>query len=126
MSNPHMASFERNPQGLVDQFTSVMAGYADAPIRRTFGSPCAYINGNMAVGLHGDAWFVRLPPAEAADLLAIDGAAPFSPMPGRPMTGYVVLPASVLDDRDQLAYWIERSLDFCRSLPPKATAKGRG
>ncbi len=126
MANPPMPSFEKNPQALVDQFMSVLSDYPDAPVRKTFGSPCAYTNGNMAVGLHGDEWFVRLPPAAAAELLAVDGASPFSPMPGRPMTGFVVLPASVLEDRVQLAFWIERSLDFCRSLPPKPTGRKRG
>jgi TfoX/Sxy family transcriptional regulator of competence genes len=124
--NPHMPKFEGNPEGLATRFTQVMAAYADAPVRKTFGSPCAYVNGNMAVGLHGAEWFVRLPPEAAAELLEIDGAGPFSPMPGRAMTGYVVLPDSVLDDEAARSHWIGRSIDYVRSLPPKEPGRKRG
>jgi TfoX/Sxy family transcriptional regulator of competence genes len=123
--NPHMPKFERNPAALATRFGQVMAGYPDAPVRKTFGSPCAYVNGNMAVGLHGAEWFVRLPPAAAAELLQIEGASPFSPMAGRPMTGYVVLPDWILDDDSARSAWIQRSLDYVRSLPPKEPGRKR-
>lgn len=124
--SPHMPVFMKNPAELIRRFTEAMSGYPDAPVRMTFGSPCAYVGGNMAVGLHGSGWFVRLPPAAAAELLAMDGAEPFSPVPGRPMRGYVLLPPSVIGDPDELALWIERSLDFVRSLPPKESSRRRG
>jgi hypothetical protein len=41
----------------------------------------------MVSGLYESGWFVRLGAAEAAEALALHGAAPFEPMPGRPMTG---------------------------------------
>jgi hypothetical protein len=123
--NPHAPKFERNPEALATRFSEVMAAYPDAPVRKTFGSPCAYVNGNMAVGLHGSEWFVRLPPHAAADLMKVDGAGPFSPMPGRAMTGYIVLPDAVVADDAALSGWIERSLDYVRSLPPKEAARRR-
>ena len=57
--------------------------------------------------------------------MKLDGAGPFSPMPGRPMTGYIVLPDEVLDDDSALSGWIERSLDYVRSLPPKEPGRKR-
>ena len=30
---------------LADRFRAVMAQYPEAPVRNTFGSPCAYVNG---------------------------------------------------------------------------------
>ena len=115
---PHMPAFQKNPEALAAHFAEVMSGYSDAPVRKTFGSPCAYVNGNMAVGLHGSDWFVRLG-ADEAEELARAGAQPFSPMPGRAMSGYMVLPEAVRDDPAALGTWIERSLDYVRSLPPK-------
>jgi TfoX/Sxy family transcriptional regulator of competence genes len=123
--NPHMPKFEKNPEALATRFAEVMAAYPDAPVRKTFGSPCAYVNGNMAVGLHGSEWFVRLPADAADQLMKIEGAGPFSPMPGRAMTGYVVMPDEILGDDSALSGWIERSLDYVRSLPPKEPGRKR-
>ena len=115
-----MPAMPKSPPELIDQFAAEMAGFPSAQIRRTFGYPCAYVNGNMATGLHGAAWFVRVPEDATAELLAIDGAAPFEPMPGRPMRGYTLLPASVLADGASLDRWIARALEHVATLPPKA------
>jgi TfoX/Sxy family transcriptional regulator of competence genes len=113
-----MPTFRKAEPALVERFTTFMAAYPEARVRNTFGSPCAYVNGNMAVGLHASGWFVRLDPAVTAELVAAGGEA-FSPMAGRPMTGYTLLPARILDDQDRLAAWVERSLRFASTLPPK-------
>ena len=52
----------------------------------------------MVSGLFQSSWHVRLGPAETAELLALDGAAPFEPMPGRPMTGFTLLPPAIVED----------------------------
>jgi hypothetical protein len=62
--------------------------------RPMFGNVAAFVNGNMFSGLFGDRVFVRLPPDARAELLAVDDASPFEPMPGRPMAEYVVLPGA--------------------------------
>ena len=51
--------------------------------------------------------------------LALDGAAPFMPMPGRAMTGYTVLPASVVADDVAIREWVGRAVAFGATLPPK-------
>jgi TfoX/Sxy family transcriptional regulator of competence genes len=107
---------------LADRFRAVMAAYPEAPVRNTFGSPCAYVNGNMAVGVHGQGWFVRLDPQGTAELVDAGGQ-PFKPMAGRPMTGYTVLPDEILDDDAARDRWIVRSLAFVATLPPKPAAK---
>ncbi len=123
--NPHMPTFEKNPEALAARFAEVMAAYPDAPVRKTFGSPVAYVNGNMAVGLFGPDWFVRLSESAEVELMKVEGARPFSPMPGRPKSGYVVLPGAVLEDGAALSRWIERSLDYVRSLPSKEPGRKR-
>ncbi len=107
---------------LADRFRAVMAQYPEAPVRNTFGSPCAYVNGNMAVGVHGQGWFVRLDPVGTADLEAAGGQ-PFTPMAGRPMTGYTILPDAILDDDAARDRWIGRSLAYVGTLPPKAAKR---
>lgn len=111
------------PEGVLSaRFTSVMAEYPEAPVRKTFGSPCACVNGNMAVGLHASGWFVRLDPGGTQELAAAGGE-PFSPMSGRPMTGYTLLPQNILADDERLRTWIERSLAFVASLPAKEAGR---
>lgn len=117
-----MPTFRKADSASAQEFAAFMASYPEAPVRNTFGSPCAYVNGNMAVGLHASGWFVRLDPPATAELVAAGGE-PFAPMPGRPMTGYTLLPASILDNGDQLQAWIERSLTFVSTLPPKEAGR---
>ena len=86
-----------------------------------FGYPAAFVNGNMATGLHQADWMVRLGEPERAALVA-KGGHPFEPMPGRPMREYVVLPKAVLGERRALAQWVKRGVDYTASLPPKQQA----
>jgi TfoX/Sxy family transcriptional regulator of competence genes len=120
-----MPGVERAPVPLADRFRDAMADYPEASVRNTFGSPCAYVNGNMAVGVHGQGWFVRLDP-EGTVALTAAGGSPFMPMPGRAMSGYTLLPAEVLEDDAALARWIMRSLAYVATLPPRAGSSGRG
>jgi TfoX/Sxy family transcriptional regulator of competence genes len=113
--------FTKSPAQLVARFDSIAAGYPDVERRLTFGYPCLYVGGNMVSGLHGASWFVRLGGTPLAEALALPGAAPFEPMPGRPMTGYALLPATVIDDEAAIRRWVERAIEFGGSLPPKAS-----
>lgn len=65
-----------------------------------FGYPLAFANDQLFCGLFADAMFVRLAEEDRAALLARPGAVVFSPMMGRPMREYVVLPQSVLEDEE--------------------------
>ncbi len=52
-------------------------------------------------------------------MLKVKGAAPFSPMPGRPMKGFVLVPGSMVADEDSIAPWLQASLSFAAKLPAK-------
>ena len=62
---------------------------------------------------------LRLSEAERTEFLALDGAARFEPMPGRPMREYVTVPQRMLASPDELAAWLEKSYAYAKSLPPK-------
>jgi TfoX/Sxy family transcriptional regulator of competence genes len=113
-------AFEKPPAALVERFDAVASRHPEAQRRMMFGYPALFVGGNMATGLFADRWVVRLHKGETDDLLAIPGAEPFAPMPGRTMSGWVVLPRDLVDDDADLDRWLARALAFAASLPPKA------
>jgi TfoX/Sxy family transcriptional regulator of competence genes len=115
---PDMPKLPRSSPEVVDRFAAVMDRFPDVERRKMFGYPAAFVGGNMATGLFGDRWVVRL--AEAERAVAMDaGATTFEPMPGRPMTGFVVLPPAVVADGDAIAAWIEKGIAHAGGMPPK-------
>jgi TfoX/Sxy family transcriptional regulator of competence genes len=114
-----MPSFEKSPPELVERFDTVATRHPAGQRRKMFGYPALFVGGNLATGLFADMWMVRLAPADLDALLALPGAAPFSPMPGRTMTGYATLPADVVADNLALDEWLGRSLAFAATLPAK-------
>lgn len=91
------------------------AGVATRPM---FGNLAAFVNGNMFAGLFGEDLFVRVRDADRAALLA-RGGQDFAPMPGRVMTGYVVLPPGWRGDTGEAGRWIAAALEATSGLPGK-------
>lgn len=114
-----MPKFEKSPPELVARFDVVAARFGQAQRRQMFGYPALFVGGNLATGLFADAWMVRLGAVDLAAVLALPGASPFSPMPGRSMTGYATLPASVIADDAALEGWVARAVACAASLPAK-------
>lgn len=107
------------PAALVTAFEKVMRRYPEAAMRKMFGYPAAFVNGNMVGGLFQDCMMLRL---SADDLAAIQeqaGAKPFEPMPRRVMREYVVVPASIRGSKAELQRWVGRAIAYAGSLPAK-------
>jgi len=102
-----------------DLFTSLVAKDPRVRTRLMFGNDAAFVNGNMFFGIYGKAVLVRLPEDKAKDLLKEKGARPFEPMPGRKMTGYVVVPERWKSEPDQLRKWVSAALEWGLAFPPK-------
>lgn len=99
-------------------FQSVAPGGPEAEEKKMFGQPCAFVHGNMFMGLLGETFMVRMPEADQAAAFAL-GAEPFAPN-GRRMKEYVTLPAAVLGDEASLREWVSRAYAFAAALPAKA------
>jgi TfoX/Sxy family transcriptional regulator of competence genes len=119
MSPREMPPFPKSPPELIERFDTAAARHPGATRRKMFGYPALFTGGNMATGLFGDRWTVRLAADDLERLLAIPGASTFSPMPGRAIPGWAALPAAVVSDDGELDRWIERALAYAASLPPK-------
>ena len=111
--------WSKSPPALVEVFEAVFPG-SPAVARQMFGYPAGFVNGNMFMGLHQENMVLRLPDGPRAELLAIEGAATFQPMAGRPMKEYVTVPAALLASPEELEPWVAKALAHGASLPPKA------
>ena len=92
--------------------------------RPMFGNLSGFVNGNMFCGLFGEDLFVRVSEDDQAKVRKQGGSA-FEPMPGRAMTGYVVVPAGWQKKPDATRAWIVIALSWCEALPAKDKAKAK-
>lgn len=116
--------WRKAPQQLIDIFNAV-APSPPATLRKMFGYPAAFVNGNMFMGLFQEDMILRLPEAERAELLKIKDARIFEPMPGRLSREFVVVPAAMLASREQLRPWIAKALLYGETMKPKAGRSGK-
>lgn len=88
-----------------------------------FGNLAAFVNGNMFAGLFGDSLFVRLSERDRAEFLKINGTKLFSPVEGRSMKAYFVVPKSWMDQPSLVGPWVMKALESTEKMPAKANAK---
>jgi hypothetical protein len=116
-----MPTFDKSSPALVARFNATLERHAgpNVALRKMFGYPCAWVNGNMATGLFAEQWWVNVADADRDALLAMPGGKPFEVMPGKAMGRNVTLPPDVLASDASVDVWIARALAFTRTLPPK-------
>jgi TfoX/Sxy family transcriptional regulator of competence genes len=110
--------WHKSPDALVQAFDHCLPSVAGVRRKAMFGYPCAFVNGHLFCGLHQDSLIVRLPDARRNALVA-KGASVFEPIPGRAMREYVVAPADIVADRENLRALLNEALAHASSLAPK-------
>ena len=83
-----------------------------------FGGVGFLVNGNMACGVHRDRLIVRLGTSAYEAALKRPHVRVFD-MTGRPMKGWITVSAPGYSTTRALGKWIDQSIEFARSLPPK-------
>ena len=84
-----------------------------------FGGLAFLVAGNLAVAASGQGGvMVRVDPGSSDRLLATSNARPLE-MRGRPMRGWLRVPADDVRTKRQLARWVNLGVTYARSLPPK-------
>lgn len=121
-----MKKWKPAPHEAVAAFEAATSGLPEAEPRKMFGYSCVFAKGNMFAGLHEAGMVLRLPEKQRTEFLRLKGAKQFEPMPGRVMREYVVVPKVLLNAPEQLRTWVEKSLDYVSSLPPKAKKETGG
>lgn len=82
--------------------------------KKMFGGVAFMFDGNMLVGVWQDSLIVRLGPEQGdqAFVKAFD-------VTGRPMRGWVMVEPDGIETDAQLGQWIDRAVEFVRTLPAK-------
>ena len=106
-------------QDWIDAFDAALPPTVER--RKMFGYPAAFVNGNMAAGLHENGLVLKLD-EENREALMKSGGRPFVVM-GRTMGGFVLAPADFKSKPAQLKKWLARSAAYAASLPPKTKRK---
>jgi TfoX/Sxy family transcriptional regulator of competence genes len=90
---------------------------------KMFGGLAFMIGGNMVVAASGQGGLLaRVDPAESDRLVATTNAEEMV-MRGRPMSGWLRVAASDISTDKQLEKWVELSMTYAASLPPKTKKK---
>jgi hypothetical protein len=116
-------TWKKSPPELIERFAAALPSHPALVRKPMFGYPAAFANGHMACGLFQDSVVIRLGKEGAEAAVAAGKATQFAPMPGRNMTGYVLVPPADARDAATLAAWLRRGLDFTLTLPPKQPVK---
>lgn len=104
---------------LAERVRAALDDHADAGERRMFGGIAFFVAGNMACGVMGDDLMVRVGPEQADALVGSEPGVRRMDMKGRPMRGWVLVPAAAAPDDTELNRWVARGVEFAAALPPK-------
>lgn len=109
-------------EDLADRIRELVGGQPGVTEQKMFGGLAFLIGGNMAVSASGQGGLLlRADPARTDELTA-SGEASIAVMRGRPMDGWLRVPADGVQSDDQLARWVEIGTAYARSLPAKRQA----
>ncbi|MCA9198203.1 MAG: TfoX/Sxy family protein [Planctomycetales bacterium] len=90
-------------------------GYSE---KKMFGGLCFFINGNMTVGPWKGSLIVRLAKEDHEQNQQLPHATPMD-ITGKVMKGWVKVEPPGIESDDDLKAWIERAVQFARTLPAK-------
>jgi TfoX/Sxy family transcriptional regulator of competence genes len=95
------------------------ASVGEVTEKRMFGGLAFMIEGNLAIAAsRRGGLLVRTDPDEAAEVAALPGVEPMA-TGGRTMPGWFFVAAAALASETALDDWIDRTLAYVTTLPPK-------
>ena len=86
--------------------------------RKMFGGLCLMLDGNMCLGVVGDDLMVRVGPDEWGGALGWPHARKMD-FTGKVMKSMVFVDAAGTNTDPELEQWVDRSITFASTLPPK-------
>ena len=105
-------------EGLAFRIEEYLEQFDDVYPKNMFGGICWMVNGNIACGIFEESLISRIGSDSYLDALKIDGISEFD-VTGRPMKGWVFVTEYIISEDSGLKMWIDKGLEFGRSLPAK-------
>ncbi len=105
-------------EDLAARIRSKLKGTRGVTEKKMFGGVGFMVNGNMACGVNKQDMVVRLSDEDSDAALKRAHVKPFA-MTARPMKGWIVVEPPGLTTDKALQSWIDQSVAFAKSLPPK-------
>jgi TfoX/Sxy family transcriptional regulator of competence genes len=105
-------------EGLAHRIRDLFARRYRITEKKMFGGLAFMLNGHMCVGVTGEDLMVRVGPEAYPAMVKQPYARPMD-FTGKPLKGFVYVGPHGADDDDDLEQWVQRSLRFVQSLPPK-------
>ena len=106
-------------EDLATRIRELLGGERGVDEKRMFGGLAFLVTGNMSVAASGrGGLMVRVPPDETEELLTRDHVEPMV-MAGRETRGWLRVATDGVKTKRQLRSWVDRGLDYAKSLPPK-------
>jgi len=109
-------------EGLASRIRDLIGPDPELTEKKMFGGLAFLIRGHMAISASAGGALVRVDPARTGELVNASQAT-IMVMRGREMDGWLrVKPEHLATDGD-LSPWVEMSIAYARSLPPKKPAR---
>ncbi|MBL8511067.1 MAG: TfoX/Sxy family protein [Betaproteobacteria bacterium] len=105
-------------EGLAERIRGILQSRSGIVEKNMFGGIAFMSQGHMAVGITKDTLMVRIGPVAYANALQQPHVREMD-FTGRPMKGYVFIDPPGFETDADLIQWIEKSLNFVRTLPAK-------
>ena len=107
-------------EDLADRVRAAISAAHPVTEQRMFGGLAFLVGGHLAVAASGQGGLlVRADPGESERLVATTVAEEMV-MRGRPMRGWLRVPADAVTTKRQLDRWVKVGATYAASLPPKA------
>ena len=91
---------------------------ANVEVKHFFSGAAVYADGRICISWTPAGFALKLPGELRDELKKEKGAKDLQYFPNAPVKqDYVVLPQRLLDDRDRLGYWVEKSIEYVLTLP---------
>jgi hypothetical protein len=112
-------SWEKSSTELVELLKRIVPAAPNIQQKPMFGYLCAFVNGNLFMGLFKQGMLFRLSPSDQVAFLDQQDTAYFEPVPGRKMSGYVICEDPFAAGEEEMTNWMKCALAFASKLPPK-------
>jgi TfoX/Sxy family transcriptional regulator of competence genes len=107
---------------LIARVRAALAGVPKVVEKRMFGGTGFMVRGNLCVTARPTRIMCRIDPSTHNSAIKRKGCRTVV-MKGRDYLGYVHVDAAVIKTEKALLYWVNRALEFNRSLPRRRTAR---